>query len=187
MSKGISASPLPDTEKSTPTRLVPGDELGSAESSNGEIEPDDAGDAEIVDGEPVDDVPEVIEERHRMSLELRAGPLPDPEAFAAYEAAYPGAADRILSMAEAEFAHQHQMEDRRREAVEDILLAVIKWAPLIAGVVFAGIIAVAILVIVRGEALLGVGVGFADLVIGALMYESAMGTRRARKDRRSGD
>ena len=90
-------------------------------------------------------------------------------------------------MAEAEFAHQHQMEDRRREAVEDILLAVIKWAPLIAGVVFAGIIAVAIVVIVRGEALLGVGVGFADLVIGALMYESAMGTRRARKDRRSGD
>ena len=76
MSKGISASPLPDTEKSTPTRLVPGDELGSAESSNGEIEPDDAGDAEIVDGEPVDDVPEVIEERHRMDLEFRAARCP---------------------------------------------------------------------------------------------------------------
>ena len=157
------------------------------EPANGEIEPDDAEDAEIVDGEPVGDVPEVIEERHQMSLEVRAGPLPDPEAFAQYEAAYPGAADRILSMAEAEFAHQHRMEDRRRDAVENILLAVIKWAPLITGAVLVGIIALAIVVVVLGDALLGTITGLVDLVLGALLYESAMGSRRARKDRRSGD
>ena len=53
------------------------------------------------------------------SVQIRSGPLPDPEAIAAYERALPGAADRIFRMAEREQEHRHQTdlrESQRRHA-----------------------------------------------------------------------
>lgn len=41
-----------------------------------------------------------------------SGPLPSPEDFAGYEAAHPGTAERILSMAERAQAHRHKQEGR---------------------------------------------------------------------------
>lgn len=41
---------------------------------------------------------------------LHQGPIPSPEAFAAYERVLPGAADRILKMAETQSAHRQGLE-----------------------------------------------------------------------------
>jgi uncharacterized membrane protein len=43
---------------------------------------------------------------------IHQGPLPAPEAFAAYERVLPGAADRILKMAESQSEHRQGMESR---------------------------------------------------------------------------
>ena len=41
-----------------------------------------------------------VEVTHTQSFEVSAGPLPHPDFFQAYENTLPGAADRILAMAE---------------------------------------------------------------------------------------
>ena len=51
-------------------------------------------------------------ERH-----LSIGPLPPPAVFKAYEEALPGAAERILSMAEREASQRHELE-RQELAIE---------------------------------------------------------------------
>lgn len=49
-----------------------------------------------------------------------SGPLPPPETLASYNAIMPGAADRIIKMAEAEAEHRHDQECRALAA--DILI-----------------------------------------------------------------
>lgn len=44
------------------------------------------------------------------------GPLPDPATFASYEQTTRGAGERILTMAEKEQKHRHEMERRMTEA-----------------------------------------------------------------------
>lgn len=46
----------------------------------------------------------IVSERH-------SGPLPSPRSFGQYEDILPGAADRILSMAEKEQQHRHDVDD----------------------------------------------------------------------------
>ena len=46
------------------------------------------------------------------SLEIYKGPLPSPEHLAAFEAVYPGTADRILKMAESQIAHRQYLEKK---------------------------------------------------------------------------
>lgn len=41
-----------------------------------------------------------------------SGPLPHPDALARYDEIVPGAAERIICMAEKEMAHRHNTEDR---------------------------------------------------------------------------
>lgn len=41
---------------------------------------------------------------------VRSGPLPDPEDLAHYDRVLPGAADRIVSMAERQAGHRQQLE-----------------------------------------------------------------------------
>ena len=43
--------------------------------------------------------------------EFYAGPIPDPETLARYEEILPGAAERILKMAEYQSAHRRKIED----------------------------------------------------------------------------
>jgi uncharacterized membrane protein len=43
-------------------------------------------------------------------LELRAGPLPDPAILREYDELVPGAADRIISMAEQQSEHRRRLE-----------------------------------------------------------------------------
>ena len=43
-------------------------------------------------------------------MEISSGPLPPPHFFEAYEQTLPGAADRILRMAEGEQRHRHRQQ-----------------------------------------------------------------------------
>ena len=51
---------------------------------------------------------------HEMSYgeSIWMGPIPPPEILAGYEKALPGAADRILAMAESQQKHRHGMESK---------------------------------------------------------------------------
>jgi uncharacterized membrane protein len=46
---------------------------------------------------------------------IRQGPLPSPEEFGGYDQVLPGAAERILSMAEKEQKHRHDLESQETE------------------------------------------------------------------------
>lgn len=51
---------------------------------------------------------------HRLLLQqqVHQGPIPDPESLARYDSIVPGAAERIISMAEKEAKHRHSIEIR---------------------------------------------------------------------------
>lgn len=51
-----------------------------------------------------------VQQVTHQQVQIRSGPLPDPEAIRAYELAFPGAADRIFEMAEKEQSHRHAVE-----------------------------------------------------------------------------
>jgi uncharacterized membrane protein len=51
-----------------------------------------------------------------MRIEAYSGPLPHPELLAEYERILPGAADRILSMAERQQGHRHDLESTAMES-----------------------------------------------------------------------
>lgn len=58
----------------------------------------------------------VIEERHEILSSHFSGPLPHPAAFAEYENVCPGAAKRILQMAEDNADHRHKINMMMAEA-----------------------------------------------------------------------
>lgn len=62
---------------------------------------------------------------------MHSGPLPDPSAFAGYENTLPGAAERILRMAEAEQAHRFEIENKVLETDSRDSLLGIRLAALI--------------------------------------------------------
>lgn len=76
-----------------------------------------------------------------MSLtKVHSGPLPAPDDLARYEAISPGAADRIISMAEANMNHRHTM-DRTIVASEYGLRTRGQWLALVALIVMLAVIA----------------------------------------------
>ena len=58
--------------------------------------------------------------KHELSLEGHSGPLPCSKEFEAYERVSPGAANRILIMAEQEQMHRHKMEEMLTAAAVSI-------------------------------------------------------------------
>lgn len=56
-----------------------------------------------------------------LTAESFSGPVPPPAVLAKYDLIVPGAAERILSMAESEAAHQHELEIRALEVSGAIL------------------------------------------------------------------
>lgn len=100
------------------------------------------------------------------------GPIPEPQALAAYENINPGLATRIVTMAEKEQGHRHKIENRRNWA--QILTTLL-------GQVFGFIIST--LAIGLGGFLLyydkPVG-GFVSLVSGVVMLAGAFIYRRNR-------
>jgi uncharacterized membrane protein len=51
-------------------------------------------------------------------VQQHSGPLPDPETFRSYDLVVPGAAERILRMAETDAAHNRDLEQRDMRAAE---------------------------------------------------------------------
>ena len=72
--------------------------------------------------EPVASLPESAEAQvqvtHTRSIEVSAGPLPHPGFFQAYENTLPGAAHRILAMAETQQEHRHEQQAARLRSDE---------------------------------------------------------------------
>ncbi len=100
---------------------------------------------------------EPSEESHILKAQLFSGPLPHPEIMAGYEQVLPGSADRILTRAENQQRHRHELDSAALKS--EIRMELLGW---ISGTV------VTIIVLVGSIWLLSIGqsvVGFAGIVI----------------------
>jgi len=79
------------------------------------------------------------------------GPLPQPEHFSAYERVLPGAADRILKMAENQAGHRQGLE--RRALTGDLIRAMM--GTVLAYITFAGAMAGAVYLLANDKPLYG--------------------------------
>jgi uncharacterized membrane protein len=102
------------------------------------------------------------------SVQSISGPLPSPEIIAEYDRILPGAADRIIRMAENEQTHTHEMHIRSgtHRFVITVLGQVFGFCIGISGVC-GGVYLVA-----HDKSLAGFGVFFASLgaIVGAFLY-----------------
>ena len=74
-------------------------------------------------------------------MEAFSGPLPRPADFREYEDIMPGAANRIMELAEREAAHRHATDNfRLKTESRDSLLGIISAAVLCSGTISAGTI-----------------------------------------------
>ncbi len=100
-----------------------------------------------------------------------SGPLPRPEDLAKYNEIVPGAAERILSMAEKEMRHRQEIE--RRESKGRISLAYVSTAlSFISVLVLAGLIWYSLYIGRFGTAI-GVAIGAIASVAGIFVYAKA--------------
>lgn len=77
-------------------------EMRPRKNNGGQVKTPDRRDVHVVDRAPHENGGE---------LRIRSGPLPTPEELFNYQQLIPGAADRIIAMAEREQAHRMNMED----------------------------------------------------------------------------
>ncbi len=116
-----------------------------------------------------------------------AGPIPDPLSLAQYDKIVPGAAERILSMAELEQSHRHSLENEYAKAsFEDMRL---EHEDLVRGqqcafVVALAMLAVSAFLINQGQALGGTILGGSTLGMIVLAFVSS-GRRKKSLDTRT--
>jgi uncharacterized membrane protein len=107
---------------------------------------------------------------------IHVGPLPSPEQLRIYEQVLPGAADRIVKMAEAQISHRHSIERRASRAGSRDSLAGI----LSALVMCMAALGVSAMLILRGFSAAGTiitGTSLAALA-GAFIYGTNANKRR---------
>ncbi len=104
----------------------------------------------------------------RVETRMHSGPLPDPQTLEQYNQILPGAADRIIGMAEREQAHRHIIQQKTLTA---------QFAATIAGQACAVLIGLAgvsggIYLAAQGQPLGGFGVFFTSLagLVGVFFY-----------------
>jgi uncharacterized membrane protein len=140
--------------------------VNSQENGTGAFADNLNGMSEEISGELKRLVPDPAKQNQLVSVIRRvvernySGPIPHPEHFAGYESVLPGAAGRIIEMAEAENAHRHQweMQALRYEAFTNILGQVLGF------LVSAGLIAAALYCAIIGErAVAGIFLGVGTL------------------------
>ena len=78
---------------------------------------------------------------HTQSMSLHVGPIPNAEQLAKYESIFPGAADRIIAMAEKQSNHRHDIEktiikSNARDSLIGVLSAFILGVLTIVGGIF---------------------------------------------------
>jgi uncharacterized membrane protein len=107
----------------------------------------------------------------KITQERRSGPLPEPEDLAGYDKIVPGAANRILAMAEGQNAHRQAMENRSLELDGEAMrrgYSESRWGQVFAfivvmSVVLAGVWIVMFRDVMYGSAIL-LGVGLVSIV-----------------------
>lgn len=88
-----------------------------------EISKEPVSDIEIENEKQAEQVKQVVVEAIRSEF---SGPMPPPSILSGYEKILPGAADRILSMAEKQSAHRQKMEEKMiKTESRDSLLGVL--------------------------------------------------------------
>lgn len=120
-----------------------------------------------------------------MSLTMRSeyrGPLPAPRDFREYEQAYPGAADRILTMAEKEGDSRRDRQGKSLDA--DIVLA--KRGQLIAACGFGLVAVLGAALLYAGINIVGYGLLITDLValLGGSIWNRVEETRQRQLEER---
>jgi len=125
----------------------------------------------------VENNPEVVQRlmerpvfRSMMISEMHQGPLPPARTLAGYEKVLPGAAERVVRMAEIEQEHRHAMQKQQQEKSLELQKTAVNAQISIdkTGQLYAFIIAMAILVISAILAFLG-HEGIASVLVGVDM------------------
>lgn len=109
------------------------------------------------------------------TVPVYSGPIPSPDTLARYEQAVPGAADRIMTMAERELAQQQKVEMAAASNHERRRLA---WLGLWGVIALAGLALAGTLTVLGQPAL---GFAIAMLAIAVFTVALAYGVRKSRK------
>ncbi|MEO8637563.1 MAG: DUF2335 domain-containing protein [Candidatus Taylorbacteria bacterium] len=115
------------------------------------------------------------------SQQYYSGPLPPPEVLKKFDEVVPGAAERIIKMAENQFAHRTELERK----VIDSDIARSKWGQILGFLIaIAGLIG-SVFISIYGSGLVGgiIGVGTLASLVGVFMYGSK--TRRVERENKS--
>src|SRR3990167_2352961 len=99
-----------------------------------------------------------------------SGPLPPPEILRKFDEVVPGAAERIIKMAEDQSIHRKELEKK----VIDSDIARSKWGQILGFVIAITGLAVSAIIVVYGNAIAGgiIGVGTLASLVGVFMYGS---------------
>lgn len=124
----------------------------------------------IINSEPNNPKLELSSRKFYASASIHSGPLPSPEILAGYERILPGAAERILSMAEAQAKHRQSMETiivksgSRDSLIGEIFALIIGLVAIIAGAYVS----------IKGQPWSGTVIGTAGLatLVGTFIYGS---------------
>ena len=100
--------------------------------------------------------------RQQVSVERRA-PLPPIEEFRGYEEVLPGAADRILTMAEERAAHHRSIQVHRMGSLDRTTRLIVVLGAAIVLAVVGSVLAIALMLILKGYSVSGAVVGIADI------------------------
>lgn len=132
--------------------------------------------SELIDSVRKSDIPEERKSAIVQQMEMiYSGPLPTPSAFAQYDKALPGAAERILRMAEQEQDHRHEMDNKRfKMNSRDSLIGILSGLGLGVVALVAGVIVAINVPSVGGTVLAGI---FGISGVGTIAMAIVKGTR----------
>lgn len=110
-----------------------------------------------------------------------SGPLPPPEILRGFEDIVPGAAERIIKMAEEQSNHRRELE--RKVITSDISRS--KWGQILGFVIAVVGLGVSAVVAVWGSAVAGgvIGVGTLASLVGVFMYGSRVRSKEREEKR----
>ncbi|KKQ78166.1 MAG: hypothetical protein A3A96_00250 [Candidatus Zambryskibacteria bacterium RIFCSPLOWO2_01_FULL_39_39] len=113
------------------------------------------------------------------SFQSFSGPLPPPEILERFNSIVPGAAERIIKMAEDQFAHRVDLE--KRVIKSDVERS--KWGQILGFIISIFGLTVALFVSIKGQQWASsiIGGGTLASLVGVFMY----GTKSRRKERES--
>ncbi|RKE10520.1 DUF2335 domain-containing protein [Catellatospora citrea] len=165
-------------------RARTGELVPEAVEADDEIDADSAavelttqeGEVILVDPEPMR---EMVQRELLVTMTRFQGPIPPPDALAAYEALLPGAADRLMAMAEREQQHRFMLE---RVETEAPFIAARRGQFL--GFAIAGLVmACSLVMVLKDHEVAGGIIGGLDLLgLAALFVTSGRSARSSRDD-----